>query len=59
MATWDECLMHYHKLLRLLAEDEEHASRCFQGEILEIYRTIIEREKSIISNARNTFIYNK
>lgn len=58
MATWDDCLMHYHRLLQLLAEDKDHISRCFQGEILEIYRTILEREQSIITSARNNIIYN-
>ena len=59
MTVWDEYLLYSHKLLMLLTEDEEHVSQCIQGEVLEIYQTIIEQEKSLITNARNIIIQYK
>ena len=59
MVSLNECLIYYHTLLQLLAEDYDMAQQCFQGEFLGIYHAILESEKSIITDAYNTIIYNK
>ena len=38
----------YRKLMRLLENESEQISKCVQGELLTLYREVIDKEKNLI-----------
>lgn len=48
MKEREETLYHYEKLKALLDADEEHITRCLNGDLLDSYRQIIDREKEVL-----------
>ncbi len=41
----DEIISEYRKLLELLDEEKESIVRSMQGELMEIYREILQKER--------------
>ena len=47
----DQIVSEYRKLLNLLAEENQQAALCLQGELLEIYRNILMKEQDQIEQS--------
>lgn len=41
----DEIISEYRKLLELLDEEKDKIARSMQGELMEIYREILQKER--------------
>lgn len=44
----EQIVSEYRKLLNLIAEEEQQAALCLQGELLEVYRDILRKERERI-----------
>lgn len=51
MYTTDECAFLYRKLLQLMEEDSDSIAHALQGELLDAYRELLEKEKSILNDS--------
>lgn len=44
----EQIVSEYRKLLNLIAEEEQQAALCLQGELFEVYRDILRKERERI-----------
>lgn len=50
MYDLEESIVHYQRLIELMEEDMADISLCIQGELLDEYREVVEREMDILKN---------
>lgn len=55
MEEREEVLYHYEKLKALLDADEEHITRCLNGDLMDSYQQIIDREKEVLRKVISRF----
>lgn len=47
----EECLSRYRQLLDLMDDDSKKIEQGLQGELLDAYRNVVERERTLLENA--------
>lgn len=47
----EECIFWYHRLLDLMENDSEKIALGLQGDLLDAYRDLIERERTLLEGA--------
>ena len=47
----EECISRYRQLLDLMEDDSNKIEQGLQGELLDAYRGVVERERILLENA--------
>lgn len=51
----DEIIFGYRKLIDLILEEEQYATCCFEGDLLEKYKDVLRKEREKIEQQLEKF----
>lgn len=53
----EDIILEYRRWLEIISEEERHAVRCFQGDLLDMYKRILVTEREKIEQQINKILY--
>ena len=53
----EDIILQYRRWIEIISEEEQQAVRCFQGDLLEMYKRILNSEREKIEQQINKILY--